>query len=431
MQHIGKYEVVRELGRGATSEVYLATDPFTGGQVAIKLVKKDALGDHEYGKRFQKLFMTEASLVGKLRHPHVVGIYDAVAAEEGSYIVMEYVDGTTLEEYCRVENLMPIPRVIELAFKCSKALDYAHRLGIIHRDIKPANILMAADGEIKISDFGAALSLASETTQVTGVGSPAYMSPEQVRDQQLNHQTDIFSLGVVMYQLLAGRLPFKATNNFSMVYQIINVDPPPPSMHRPEIPAAVDTIVKKALQKSLDRRFHTWAEFSAALAGVFDDLKTAHETVPETEKFNTLRSLAFFKGFSDVELWQVVRISTWARHAAGTTVIREGEEGRSFFILAAGEVQVTKNGRLLTVLRPGECFGEMSFLGTQDFHRTATVSALTDITMIEVAEETLAQSTEACRNRFNAAFLELLVTRLEAANIRVSQLLVSRTVAAS
>jgi serine/threonine protein kinase len=430
MDRIGKYELVREIGRGATSAVYLANDPFAGRQVAVKLVKQEALGDRDYGRRFQKLFLTEASLVGKLNHPHIAAIYDAVADIDGSYIVMEFIDGPTLDEFCRVENLMPMARVVELIFKCCKALDYALRIGIIHRDIKPANILMAPDGEIKISDFGAALSLASETTQVTGVGSPAYMSPEQVRDQQLNHQTDIFSLGVVMYQLLTGRLPFKATNNFSMVYQIINVDPPPPSVHRPEIPQAVDVIVKKALQKSLDRRYQSWNEFSSALAAVFGDLRSIAQPVPEAEKFSTLRDLEFFHGFGDADLWQVVRISSWSRHPAGTAVIQEGADGRSFFILASGEVRVTKNERLLTALQAGQCFGEMSYLGTRDFHRSATVTALTDITLIEVSDEALSQATESCRNRFNAAFLELLVSRLEAANIRVSQLLVDRNVGA-
>jgi tRNA A-37 threonylcarbamoyl transferase component Bud32 len=426
LRKIGKYELIRELGKGATSAVYLAEDSFAGRRVAIKVVKPEALGDKEHGKRFQKLFLTEASLAGKLRHPHIVSIFDAVASEEASYIVMEYVDGGTLDPHCRVDSLLPVPRIIELAFKCSKALDYAHRHGIIHRDIKPANILFPGGSDIKISDFGAALLLVSETTQVTGVGSPAYMSPEQVRDQQLNHQTDIFSLGVVMYQLLTGKLPFKATNNFSMVFQIINVDPPPPSIHRPEIPPAVDVIVKKALQKSLDRRYQTWQEFSADLASVFHELETVAEVVPEAEKFSTLRGLAFFRGFTDVDLWQVVRISTWSRHPAGTTVIREGDAGKSFFILAAGEVRVTKDGKLLNVLKAGECFGEMSYLGTKDFTRTATVTAAKDITLIEVADDALAESTESCRSRFNAAFLELLVGRLQAANIRVSQLLMDR-----
>jgi eukaryotic-like serine/threonine-protein kinase len=428
MDKIGKYEIIRELGRGATSAVYLANDAFASRKVAIKLVRADALGDKEYGKRFNKLFLTEASLAGKLSHPHIASIYDAVSDEQGSYLVMEYVEGGTLEPFTQPAGLLPIDRVIEIVFKCCKALDYAHRHGIIHRDIKPANILLSGDADIKITDFGAALTLAAETTQVSGIGSPAYMSPEQLQEGSLNHQTDIFSLGVVMYQLLTGSLPFKATNNYSMVYQIINVDAPPPSLLRPEVPVAVDTIVKQALEKDIARRFHTWEDFAQALADTFNYLQKPEENVPEAEKFKTLRKLEFFNTFSDVDLWQVMRISNWGRYATNATVIGEGDVGMSFFVLAVGEVKITKSGKLLNILKAGECFGEMAYLGKRQFQRTASVAAINDITVIEIAADSLAQATESCRHAFNAAFLELLVGRLEAANTRLSQLLLDRNI---
>ena len=209
IKKIGKYEIIRELGKGATSCVYEALDPFVNRHVAIKVVFAEALGDKEHGKRYKKLFLTEASLAGKLSHPHIVSIYDAVADDEASYIVMEYVDGSTLEQYSRPEHLLPINKVIEIVFKCTKALDYAAKQGVIHRDIKPANIMLSGENDIKITDFGAAQTSATETTQITGIGSPAYMSPEQVKEQPLTHQTDIFSLGVVLYQMLTGKLPFK------------------------------------------------------------------------------------------------------------------------------------------------------------------------------------------------------------------------------
>jgi serine/threonine protein kinase len=420
---IGKYQVVKELGKGATSAVYLAHDPFANRKVALKVVQRDVLGDREHGKRFRKLFLTEASLVGKLSHPHIVAIYDAVADEEGSYIVMEYVEGGTLEQHTKIDNLLPINKVIEIVFKCCKALDYAHRHGVIHRDIKPANILLSKDTDIKISDFGAALTVASETTQVTGIGSPAYMSPEQVQEHQLTHQTDIFSLGVVMYQMLTGSLPFKATNNYSMVFQIINVDPPPPSIFRPEVPASVDHIVKKALQKRLENRYQTWDELAQDLVRVFNNLQTPEQVVPDTEKFNTLRRLEFFRGFTDVDLWQVLHIANWNRVAAGTTLIREGETGTAFYVLAAGEVRVTKSEKLLDVLKAGECFGEMAYLGRRQFKRSASVHASSEITVIEIKADALNAATESCRHQFTAAFLELLVARLENADVRLSELL--------
>jgi serine/threonine protein kinase len=157
MHKIGKYEIVRELGKGATSVVYEAVDPFQERNVAIKVVHSEALGNKDHGRRYRKLFLTEASLAGKLAHPHIVAIYDAVADDEASYIVMEYVDGTTLEQYARVDSLLPVQRIVEIIFKCARALDYAARHGVIHRDIKPANILLSGESEIKISDFGAAL----------------------------------------------------------------------------------------------------------------------------------------------------------------------------------------------------------------------------------------------------------------------------------
>ena len=157
MEKIGKYQVVRKLGEGATSEVYLCHDPFADREVAIKVVFPDLLSDDENRKLFRKLFITEASLAGKLAHPHIVQIYDAVVDEGISYIVMEYVDGGTLEPHCSPAHLLPVERIVEIIFKCTRALDFANRAGVIHRDIKPANILLHGETDIKISDFGAAL----------------------------------------------------------------------------------------------------------------------------------------------------------------------------------------------------------------------------------------------------------------------------------
>ncbi len=428
MQKIGKYEIIKELGKGATSVVYEAVDPFQNRHVAIKVVLAEALKDNELGKRYRKLFVTEASLAGKLSHPHIVAIYDAVADDEASYIVMEYVDGSTLEKFTSFDNLLPIQLIVEIIFKSARALDYAARQGVIHRDIKPANILMSGESDIKISDFGAALTLTSQTTQVTGVGSPAYMSPEQVKELPLTHQTDIFSMGVVMYQLLTGKLPFHGTNNFSMIYQIINVDPPPPSEFRNEVPPRIDVIVKRALEKATADRYQSWEEFTHDLVSALGGQKKPREGVPESEKFDTLRKLGFFRFFSDVELWEVLRLAVWRKHPRDAELIQEGDVGSSFFILAEGEVKVIKSDRLLNVLKSGECFGEMAYLGKQKFQRSASVISMSDITAIEIRAETLAQASEICRHHFHGAFLELLVERLTMANTRLSQLLAERNI---
>ena len=423
MNQIGKYPVLRKIGEGATSEVWLCKDSFNSRDVAVKVAYRDSFDDPQRGRLYERLFMTEASLAGKLQHPHICEIYDAVADDKLHYIVMEYVAGGTLEKYCRADALLPVDRAVEIAFKCTRALEFAHRLGITHRDIKPANILYVGGTDIKITDFGAALIASGELTQVAAVGSPAYMSPEQVREQSLDHRTDIYSMGVVLYHLLTGRLPFQAVNNFSLIYQITNVDPEPPSAYRPEIPAAVDAIVLQAMQKDLEKRYHRWEDFSLHLAEAFRaQHQGAHKAqeFADSDKFETLRKLPFFEHFSDAELWEVARISTWRHAAAGEQLMREGEQGDFFCVLAQGQVKITRKGKLLNLLRAGEPFGEMSYLTRRQHTRGADVTVMSDANIISVPTERLTQASDGCRNKFDRAFMEILVERLSMANLRLS-----------
>ncbi len=425
---IGKYEVRSLLGEGATSAVWLGWDPFAQREVAIKVISQEVLQDKERGRVYRHLLVNEASLAGKLTHPHIVQIYDAVVEAAQSYIVMEYVPGGTLEPFCSADNLLPLDRVVEIVFKCTRALDYAYHLGITHRDIKPANILLtAADalgGDIKISDFGAALFTTGEQTrtQVSGIGSPAYMSPQQVREMPLNHQTDIYSLGVVMYQLLTGRLPFQASNNFSMVYQITNVVPPPPSDFRRGIPANLDSVVARAMQKDLEARYASWEEFSHDLAQAFRNkqLMARSRDFADTEKYETLRELPFFADFSDVEIWEIVRFSDWEQVAPETVIMKDGEPGDYFCFLAEGEVKIVKRGRVLNLLTAGDCFGEMAVIGKSGGSRNADVVAQTPAKVITIRGDALRQASEVCRMHFYAAFLEVLANRLSLANARLA-----------
>jgi serine/threonine protein kinase len=423
MNQIGKYPVLRPLGRGATSEVYLCNDPFNARDVAVKLAFSEAFRHPERGRLYKKLFLTEASLAGKLQHPHICEIYDAVADEDQHYIVMEYVAGGTLEKFCRADGLLPVDRAVEIAFKCTRALEFAQRLGIIHRDIKPANILYTGETDVKLSDFGAALIASGDTTQVSAVGSPAYMSPEQVREQPLDHRTDVYSMGVVLYHLLTGRLPFQAASNFSLIYQITSVEPEPPSAYRPEISAAVDAIVRQAMHKDADRRYRHWEQFSLDLADAFrahrQDAERAR-AFADTDKFETLRRLEFFEEFSDAELWEVARISSWRRAAAGELLMKEGEPGDFFCILARGQVKVTRKGKLLNLLRPGEPFGEMAYLTRRSQTRGADVTVMAEADIISVPTERLAQASEGCRHKFDRAVMGILGERLSMANLRLS-----------
>lgn len=427
MDRIGKYEIRKKLGEGATSTVYLAYDSFSGREVAVKAIFPEVLKDHEKGQIYRHLLVNEASLAGKLLHPHIVQIFDAVIDSDQSYIVMEYVPGGTLEQFCSPDTLLPLERIVEMIFKCTSALKYANRHGITHRDIKPANILLAHEGDtgdIKISDFGAALMSGNETTrtQVSGIGSPSYMSPQQVRELPLNHQTDIYSLGVVMYQLLTGRLPFTASNNYSMVYQITGYAPPPPSTFRTDIPSSLDAIVARAMQKELDARYATWEEFSHDLAQSFRNkhLSAQAQEVPDSQKFETLRSLPFFADFSDVQIWEVVRFSIWDDAAAGTMIIRDGEPGNFFSFLVEGELRVAKHRHTLSILKPGDCFGEMAVIHRHNHLRGANVVAQTQSRLVTISAEALRHASEACRMHFYQSFLEVISTRLRQANVQLA-----------
>lgn len=423
MDKIGKYEIIRELGSGATSTVYLALDPFSDQQVALKLFRQDIMGDSGRASTYRKLLRTEASLAGKLTHPHIVKIYDAVIDGDLNYMVMEYVGGETLARYAEVDHLLSVSAVAEIVYKCCKALEYAQSQGVIHRDIKPANILLQGESDIKISDFGAAVIDTQQTTQVTGVGSPAYMSPEQVKELPLTHQTDIYSLGVSMYKLLTGRLPFEASNNFSMIYQIMNIEPQPPSAFRPEITPELDIIVLRAMQKDLAQRYQYWDDFASDLERFFSGGLPAQQQIFDTEKFATLRSLSFFKGFSDVELWEVLHISDWQKLSKDERIINEGQEGKTFYVIAAGTAKVLKQGRLLSLLHKGDCFGEMAHLTEHEFKRTTDVVAKTDVTLIGIEPDVLERASSSCRFKFSDAFLRMLVKRLAVANTRISHLL--------
>ncbi|MEO8157379.1 MAG: serine/threonine-protein kinase [Betaproteobacteria bacterium] len=417
---IGKYPVTRELGRGGTSRVFLGRDPFANRDVAIKVVSAADGVESDLRRRFHKVFLNEASLVGKLIHPHIMAIFDADAADDHSYIVMEYVDGPTLEHFCNVTNLLPIERIVEIAFKCSLALEFAHRHGIIHRDIKPANILIGAQGDIKISDFGVALHTGGDHTHLQGVGSPAYMSPEQVQDKELSHQTDIYSLGVVMYQLLTGKLPFVAANKASLLYQIMNIEPAPPSTHRTDVLWQLDKVVMRALSKNPGDRYLTWGEFSRELTQTYRHLELPPDSISDTEKFNAIKALAFFSGFRDVEIWETVRIANFRRIQADKIIIREGDIGENFYVIAAGQAKVSKDNNALDNLDAGNCFGEILYFEDTKARRITTISSITSMTVIEIKALALQKASDACQKQFNQAFLRILINRLSAAASRLS-----------
>jgi eukaryotic-like serine/threonine-protein kinase len=422
-QSIGKYQILQELGRGASGKVYLADDPFGQRKVAIKVAYPEALKNREDGAFYKSMFLNEAALAGKLNHPHIVQIFDAVVEDKYCYIVMEYVEGGTLEKFCTPEGLLEPREVAEIAFKCVRALAFAQTLGLTHRDLKPGNILHNDGTEIKIADFGAAINKVSDRTIITNVGSPAYMAPELVTGTaQASHLTDIYALGVVMYFMLTGRLPYTGANTMSVIYQIVNTDPQPPSAHREGLPPALDAIVMKAMSKDPSKRFPTWDDFGAALAETWKkDQKTEERRdQSDTERFQVLRTLPFFRDFPENELWEVMRLSKWAKFKPDTALIKEGDHGDSFFILAGGYVRVTRGKKILSVLTAGDCFGEMSYLKKEATHRSATVTTTSDCILMKIRAEDLRGASLTCRRLFDEHFLNILVDRLDNASKQLS-----------
>ena len=419
IEHIGKYRVLRELGRGATGAVYLAEDSFNNRSVAIKAMFPEVLKDAQDGAMYRSMFLNEASLAGKMMHPHIVAIYDAVVDESMSYIVMEYVEGGTLEKYCKPDNLLDSQIVAEIIFKCVRALAFANTQGLIHRDVKPGNILYKSGSDIKLADFGAALNRVSDKTQVAAVGSPLYMAPEILTGAKATVQSDIYALGMVMYMLLAGRAPFEASNAASLAYQIVNHDPDPPSQFRPDLSAPMEDIVKQAMAKDIARRYQSWEDFGKDLAALWQGEQSPQQNkteVSDTEQFSWLKTLSFFRDFPENELWEVLRISKWRPFPAETVLISEGDVGDSFFILASGTVRVTRGKRLLNVLGAGDCFGEMSYLAKRDGPRSASITTATDSIVMKVRAADLSSASPTCRRLFDRKFLETLVERLETAN---------------
>ena len=424
MEKIGKYETIRVLGKGATAVVHLARDPDSGREVAIKLIR--FAGDNEaMSRRLRKLFQTENSIGRRLDHPNIVKVFDAHIESDHAYLVMEYVDGESIERFCSINRLLPMHRAIEIIFKCCLALDHAFRQGVVHRDIKPANILVDKEGNPKISDFGLALNLNKQldrdSTFVMGVGSPSYMSPEQIKNYPLNQKTDLYSLGVVLFQLLTGRLPFRANNAGALVYKIVNMDPPSVCALNPSLPEGLDPILRKALEKDLYNRYRNGAEFAKDLSAVRYQIFDENDVVQDLSRFEKLRSLGFFTEFDDIEIWEVLRVSVWREIASKVVLIREGEESRFFGIIIDGLVEISIEGKALCRLGPGEVVGEMAYLHPRDSRRRATVTTLAPTVFLEVNSAALELSSEEVLARFRDVLTAKVLERLRVANAELSK----------
>lgn len=425
---IGKYEIKALAGKGGMGTVYLGYDPFEDRDVAVKVCRLRGESDRRFRKLARKAFFNEAHCAKVLKHPNILQIFDAGLEDDDPYIVMEYVEGGgTLKPHTSRRNLLPPKSVVRLLYKCANALDYAHRKGVVHRDIKPANLMLTRSGEVKIADFGVAFNAASNDTQLTRmVGTLLYMSPEQVQEAEVTSQTDLYSLGVVGFELLAGQTPFDGKRAPRLARKI--VEAPAPSLRevRPGLPARLEEVLGHLLQKEPDRRHKNARELAADLASVYGELEEAGkigDTVRDlsySRKFEMARELEFFNDFSDEELSDAVRTCHWQFYEAGEVIVREGAEDYAFYVLAEGEVEVTVTGKSIGTLSKGTCFGEMNFLSKT--RRTATVTAIEDVHVLRTDTPLLEQTSVHCQLRFNQVLTKVLLERLTRTTGRLAKL---------
>ena len=414
LERIGRYVITRELGRGSTSVVYLAHDVERGSDVAVKLYHPDHVRPERAHTR-RKLFVNEARLAGELNHPNLVSVLDAGTSGDDAYIVTEYLRGATpLSEHTRLIDLLPQQQVAEILFACAKALDYAHRRGVIHRDIKPSNILLMPDGTPKIIDFGVAVHSLTGTQTVTGlVGSPSYMAPEQVKNGTATALSDIYSLGVVGYELLTSKRPFYGDNLSHLVHQIIYATPPPLLKLRASVPRALANLVERSMEKDPDKRFPNALAMAAVLARVVSEFEQDAGRLELQDRFDIVRHLPFFREFSYAAVWEAVSHSGWHNYKEGEEVLAAGTHARAFYVVVSGELALERDGRQIDVLRRGETLGALSLLAGRAVRSRAV--ALSPLLVMRIDAAQLEAMSAECQLAFQKIFNKDLLRQLAAA----------------
>jgi serine/threonine-protein kinase len=357
------------------------------------------------------MFFVEAQSAGRLAHPNIVAIYDAGMYKDFCYMTMEYIDGPTLKKFCHKDYRLPISNAVQIVFIAAKALDYAHEKGVIHRDIKPSNIMINKAGYVKITDFGIAKVKSEQTAHQGIVGSPSYMSPEQVRDQKVGYQTDIFSLGCVFYELLTSERAFPGDNHFSIMYKIVREDPVPMRTIRPEIPEILEKILQKALAKDPNERYQSGGDFAYDLRVALRGLRggTAKDS-KISDVVDYVHSVPFFGNFSKENVREILKASNILKVPRGKIIVAEGEIDDCFYVILSGRAAVHKNGAVIAKIGRGECFGEMASLSGQ--MRTASVVAETDSILIKISSTLLDRSSASIQILFLKTFLTTLIKRL-------------------
>jgi serine/threonine protein kinase len=422
LSKIGKFRIIGQIGKGSMGTVYQAFDPYMQRKVAIKVTDPKSLSDDKIRRRLVELFFTEAQIYGMLDHRNILPVYDAGEDGDRYYLVMEYIqDSKTLQHFGRADSLLPVPKAVEILYQCCKGLQYAHSRNVIHLDIKPTNIMLTPDDRVKLADFGLAKILHADSDRLyleNILGTPTHISPERLLQEPVNHQADIYSLGVVMFVLLTGHRPFSAPDLDGLLMRILNDAPPLLKQYRSDVPDLLEQIVRKAMARDLKDRYQNAADMAADLNAFHKKIVHAVVTtdVGMREKLDRLAKLPFFKDFFEIELSEVVNASEWLEYEAGRTVLNEGDLDESFYVLVTGEVTALVGGNAVTSLRAGDCFGEMAYVAKRP--RTVSIRSASDVAVLKISNELLEKTSVFCQLKFTKMFLNTLIGRLSSTRKR-------------
>jgi serine/threonine-protein kinase len=400
-------------------EVFRARDPVIGRSVALKTRRFDLVYEPKDLNFIIGKFFEEARIAGNLIHPHIVTIFDVGQDGDSCYIAMELLEGENLTAYNKPAALLPPAKVFELIKEICLALDFAHSHGVIHRDIKPANLMYTRDRRIKITDFGIAMtSHADQTADLPVLGTPSYMSPEQTKGHKLTNQTDFFSLGVVLFELLCGRRPFQGRTLYELMDNIRYAPPPSILKINHDLPPGIDLVIQRALEKEPELRYRTGAEFAKDIDSVLQGKTITVRDDKIAKKADLLKAVDFFRPFSRKEIEGIVRLGAFVRYEKSHVILRDGDIDTTFFVLLKGRVRVIKNNQKITDLVAGGCFGEMgAFTKTP---RTAHVIAREPCIVLKLDLKVLEREDPELRMKFYQIFIQTLIERLDSTTKQLS-----------
>ncbi len=401
-KRLGKYQVIEKLATGSMGVVYEGYDPIAERPVAIKVSLSEHIKDKQQARRFNELFVREAKTGSLLHHPNIMEVYDCGVDEGRHYIVMELVKhARTLKDYISEEELLSPEEALDLIIQCAEGLKYAHVEGVIHRDIKPANILVTEDMQIKIADFSIAFVTQQnfEMTMPTGfVGSPRYMSPEQVQEDIITQQTDLYSLGIVMYELLTGKHPFEAESFSRLIYKVVNENPPDPLVYKPNMQKNLASYILHALKKDPSKRFKSAAEMSKYLRRVFPSQKgkklveenvepKSDVVLPMVSEQNLellmmIQRLGIFSDLEEADLRLICNDCLRLNFNDGDLITQQGERDDGLYILFTGKLSIDD-------INVGDSFGEVACLSSMAHPTSIKSNGKTEV--LQIKKELISQ----------------------------------------